>query len=118
MISFDTSLTVMASRWVSNTIQRIIDDLRNYGGGRRLGDDALDVYQLQLDLVYRELIGMEALGDLNGTQILACDLIQQALVIFHHLVEENQDSGHTCFHAALIYNHQRGRLRYDIPRNQ
>ena len=118
MISFDTSLTVMASRWVSNTIQRIIDDLANYGGGRQLEDDTIDVYQLQLDLVYRELIGMEALGDLNGTQTLAFDLIRQALVIFHHLVEENHDSGHTCFHAPLIYNQQRGRPRYDIPRNQ
>ena len=56
----------MDTQWCIITLTRIVSDLANYDGGRCIGVDLLDAYHVQLELVYRELIGMEVLGGLRN----------------------------------------------------
>ena len=42
--------------WYIGTLQRIISDLAIYDDGKMIEVDVADAYQVQLELVYRELV--------------------------------------------------------------
>ena len=53
-------------QWCKNTLQRIVADLALYcDSGRIMSSDRLDSYQVQLELVYRELLCIEVMGNLS-----------------------------------------------------
>ena len=83
----------MDTHWCITTLTRIVSDLVNYDSGRRIGGDLLDVYHVQLELVYRELIGMEVLGGL---------FIQEALRIV--MLLEGDKLMEMGYHAPVIHD--------------
>ena len=48
----------MSVQWCIGILQRIMSDLAMYDDGSGIQLDLLDSHQLQLELAYRELIGM------------------------------------------------------------
>ena len=53
-------------QWCKITLQRIVADLALYcDSGRIMSSDRLDSYQVQLELVYRELLCIEVMGNLS-----------------------------------------------------
>ena len=42
-----------------NTLRRIAGDLVPFLDGRRIGIDMLDLFEVQTELIYRELVGLE-----------------------------------------------------------
>ena len=65
----------MATQWCILTLQRIVSDLANYDDGRGIGLDLMDAYEVQLELVYHELICVEVLGDLSNQSAVAIALV-------------------------------------------
>ena len=59
--------------WCIGTLQRIVSDLAIYDDGRMIEVDVADAYQLQLELVYRELVWVEILGNLSHQTIVGID---------------------------------------------
>ena len=51
--------------WCIGTLQRIVSDLAIYDDGRMIEVDVADAYQVQLELVYREVVYVEILGNLQ-----------------------------------------------------
>ena len=49
----------MFALWCMTTLYSIVSDLEAYNDGRRMGPDLLDVYQVRLEGVYRELVGLQ-----------------------------------------------------------
>ena len=49
--------------WCLRTLQRVLNDIDVYADGRAIEADQLETCKVQLELVYRELIGAELLGE-------------------------------------------------------
>ena len=106
----------MDTHWCITTLTRIVSDLENYDSGRCIGGDLLDAYHVQLELVYRELIGMEVLGGLPNS--LSVDRVREALRIVRSMLLESDEVMEMGYHAPVIYDGNEGRPRVNIPRTQ
>ena len=107
----------MATHWCLSTLQRIDSDLSLYEGGRRIGLDVLDAYQVQLEQVYRELMCIELMNGLNDQVLVGVDLVREALRVLQNMVEsrEHLEMGYC---APVTHTPERGRPPFLIPRNQ
>ena len=79
----------MSVQWCIGILQRIVSDLAMYDDGRGIELDLLDSYQLQLELTYRELIGIGLLGELSDQQEPTLGLVREALSIVQSILERN-----------------------------
>ena len=105
----------MDFQWCLQTLRRVVSDLSQFEDwtGRRRESAFLDSCQVQLDLVYRELVAAELLGQLD---LAAVDLVRLALVtVERELDGDNQQSG---YQAPIVRDGSVGRPQFDIPRNQ
>ena len=107
----------MASHWCISTLQRIASDLSLYEGGRRIGVDILDAYQVQLEQVYRELICIEVLGGLSDQATVGIDSVREALRQMRNMLE-SAEHHHMGYQAPGTCIERRGRPSFHIPRNQ
>ncbi len=102
--------------WCVRTLQRIRSDLGTFVDGRRIGLDLLDAYHMQLELVYRELVAAELLGE--QVQI-PLDSVREALALLRTTLDnEDGDLRRTGYQAPVLHEGVSGRPRFNIPRNQ
>ena len=103
-----------AITWCRATLQRVISDLSLYEDGRAVSAGALDAILNQLEIVYRELVALDALEELTAGA-------SSALVFTATAIEEVQihfQSSHvslSCYTSPLLHDGSVGRPRYDIP---
>jgi hypothetical protein len=107
----------MDLQWCLRTLHRVVGDLSQFEDRRGLERGILDSWQIQLELVYRDLVAAELLGQLNGTPSSAIDLVRRALVTVESELDDGneQQSG---YHAQIVRDGSVGRPQFDIPRNQ
>lgn len=95
-------------------MQRLIGDISSQD---TTSVETIEVLERQLELVYRELVGLEALGDLSGSQVASLELCGQALEEFRSITDIN---GHTGMapEYECSFTVSAGRPRYDVPEDQ
>ena len=108
------------SEWIASTLLRVIRDLDVFQDGRTVPIDVLDAYSISVELVYRELIVKEVLGESNQNLKEACDFLGGALSIIDSMKDiEHRSVG--CNNGQdrhpVIYG-RFGRPRYDISQEQ
>ncbi len=90
-----------------------MSDLDLYADGRAIGADQLESYQVQLELVYRELVGFELFGE-DVTVSLRC--VRGAISELQ--LAQDEVSHRTGYQASAVHTGLNGRPRFHIPRNQ
>ena len=85
-------------------------------GGRGIQLDLLDLNQLQLELAYRELIGMGLLGELSDQQEPTLGL--EVLSFVQNILERNDQDIQRGYQASIVHEGSIGRPRFDISCNQ
>ena len=108
------------SMWMTATLNRVITDLNVYEDGRAMSGDVLDCFGLSMELVLRELIANEVVGESTGSLCEACQHLRAALQIIdilkamqeHSACSPPQHTPHPVVHGTF------GRPRYDISREQ
>ena len=92
-----------ALKWCRATLQRVIYDLSLYEDGRAVSVSALDAILNQLEIVYRELVALDALGEFtSGATASAIQEFQSLQVTI------------SCYSSPLLHDGSVGRTRYDI----
>ena len=105
----------MANGWCIRTLQRIVGDFATYVDGREIGLDLLDAYHVQLELVYRELVAAELLGEQVAIPL---DSVREALALVRDALDSDNCDRQTGYQASTLHNGSSGRPRFNIPRNQ
>ena len=90
-----------------------MSDLDLYSDGRAIGADQLEAYQVQLELVHRELAGFELFGE-DVTDSLRC--VRGAISELQ--LAQDEDNHRTGYQASAVHTGSNGRPRFHIPRNQ
>ena len=93
----------------------IVTDLAPFDGERRIGVDELDLFEVQLELVYRELICGEALGNLTNQASESVDFVRASLELVCSMLQESTfEPPGQGYSAPIIYSGQRGRPTFLI----
>ena len=74
-----TLWTMTAVSWCRASLRRVLADLSLYEDGRAMTVSTLDVTLNQLEIVYRELVALDALGNLATYEAAALRLIANAI---------------------------------------
>ena len=94
----------MARSWCVNTLRRIAGDLVPFLDGRRIGIDMLDVFEVQTELIYRELVGLEILGELDESGIVALGCVMKALALLRDAAEKIDVTERSGYQASAVYD--------------
>jgi len=101
--------------WCARTLHRIVSDLSTYVDGRQIGQDLLDTYHLQLELVYRELVAAELLEEPVSVPL---ECVRGALALVRDALESDSPyPGLSGYRAPTVHEGTSGSPRFDIPRN-
>lgn len=104
-----------------NVLIRIENDLTVFADGRSIPDDTLDSMIVSLEFVYRELLVLEAISQLNQAQEEAIGFVRNCLFIARSISEHRKVSAE-CTGSSLAppvnYLGLAGRPSYDIPYDQ
>ena len=106
-----------ASDWTMSTLQRVIRDLDSFEDGRIIANDVLDGYNVSLELVYREFLAKEVMGETNDNLKEACELLGGVLRILETMKDESVSCSNEVRHP-VIHTGELGRPRYDISKDQ
>ena len=102
-----------------SVLRRVISDLSVFVDGRDIPDDTLDSFIVSLEFVYRELVVLEAMYQLNAEQLQATDIIRNSLSTLRSLSDLRsmpENDWHSQVHpvsTGLV-----GRPCFQIPRQQ
>ena len=80
--------------------------------------DVADAYQVQLELVYRELVCVEIVGNVSHQAIVGIDHVRKALSIVRNLLVSSEQQMEMGYHAPITEEERRGRPSFYIPRHQ
>ena len=108
----------MARSWCVNTLRRIAGDLVPFLDGRRIGIDMLDVFEVQTELIYRELVGLEILGELDESGIVALGCVMKALALLRDAAEKIDVTERSGYQASAVYDGNVGRPKFNISKPQ
>lgn len=97
--------------WCRATLQRVISDLSLYEDGRAVSAGAT---LNQLEIVYRELVALDALGELTSPGTSALELTASAIEEVQCVIQSAQLII-SCYSSPLLRDGTVGRPRYDIP---
>ena len=114
-------ITAMSVEWMLSCIRRICVDLDLYQDGRLLDEQTLETYELQLELVYRELIALELVSALHGSSSEVIPFLHQSLRTIQEMTiacGRREGVGFGGYQAALNLDGGVGRPPFIIPRNQ
>ena len=107
-----SKVEAMALEWCKRTLQRIISDLSEYEDGRIVTLGTLDATLNQAELVYRELVALEAVGVLDSGGTTALQLTASAVQVIQDINSSQCISSY--YSSNLLYDGSVGRPRYDI----
>ena len=93
----------VSSSWCVSTLRRVASDMAPHLDGRVIGSDILDAYYLQVELIYRELVALETLGELDELGICALEQVGGALAAMKSLLEETEGIEHNRYHAPVLH---------------
>ena len=102
-----------------SVLRRVMSDLSVFVDGRDIPDDTLDSFIVSLEIVYRELVVLEATAQLNAGQLQATDTIRSSLSTlrcFSHLRSMPTNDWHTQVHP--VSTGLFGRPCFQISREQ
>ena len=100
--------------WCIRTLQRIVSSLMALTVERELDVDLLDSHQVQLELVYRQLVA-EVLGEISNSAVV--DFVREAMRLLME-VSERTITIQRQYQPPLVYSGMRGRPRLDISNSQ
>lgn len=95
-------------------MQRVLADLSLVHNGCGATDDVLATLLHQLEIVYRELVAIDALGEDNNTSS-AVSLVGQAIEEVQQLEEVSRDLPNSVYTSPVEHLGVIGRPRYFIP---
>ena len=77
---------------------------------------SLDAALNQLQIVYRELVALDTVGELNSSGTTAIHLTASAIEEIRDILESHPSRlVSTCYSSSLVYDGSVGRPRYDVP---
>lgn len=94
-----------------------MSDLGQLEDGRWRQTNILDSFQIQLELVYRELVATELLGQLDSRASASIEFVRRALVEVERELLSGED-GLSRYQAPIIHDGSVGRPPFDIPPSQ
>lgn len=105
-----------AAVWCVGSLERILADLHLTEDGRVFSARSLDTILNQLEIVYRELSALDAVGELHSHPALM--LTGQAIDEVQHLQEQTSTAvSATVYSTPLVCSATVGRPQYLIPRS-
>ena len=103
--------------WYRQSLQRLASDMSSLLGEEEVPLVAIEVLETQLELIYRELVCLEVLGNLSASEVSALELCGQALEELRAITTISGHSGVDVeYESSLTVS--AGRPRYDIPKDQ
>ena len=109
---------MMSSSWAVDTLRRLSAELLSYQDGRHIASDVLESFSVSLELVYRELLILQATSGFRGDdEELACELVRQALTSLQDIQDSQLNECVPCT-PAIDHIGTVGRPRFHIPREQ
>lgn len=106
----------MARSWIMQTLTSVLADIES------LGEESVSLQQAEalewrVELVYRDLLGKEACGEIEQEEREVLPLLAHAYARIRRLVERTELVP-TPFEAHILLDGSLGRPRFSIPRNQ
>ena len=105
----------MAQEWCRRSLQRVVADLFAYEDGRLITVGSLDAALNQLEIVYRELVALDTVGELDSSGAAARQLTASAIEEIRDIESHSSRLVSTCYSTSLVYDGSVGRPRYDVP---
>ena len=106
----------MASSWLSQTLSSVVADLSRLGESDEVTLFELDAYQWRVEMVYRELLLMEASRRIDDREREAIRLIAAAHANLVDAVESSELV--PTLQAPMIADGHVGRPHFDVPLSQ
>ena len=105
----------MARSWIMQTLTSVLADIES------LGEESVSLQQAEalewrVELVYRDLLGKEACGEIEQEEREVLSLLAHAYAQIRHLVERTELVP-TPFVAHILLDGSLGRPHFSIPRN-
>ena len=102
-----------------STLRRVVSDLSVFSDGREIPDDTLECFIVSMEFVYRELLVLEAIYQLNEEQQIATSIIRNALSTLRCLSYVRSGCGYdTSIPVQPVSRGSVGRPYFQIPREQ
>ena len=79
----------MTQEWCSRSLRRVVADLSAYEDGRLITVGSLDAALNQLQIVYRELVALDTVGELNSSGTTAIHLTASAIEEIRDILESH-----------------------------
>ena len=102
--------------WCIDSLQRLLADLPRFEDGRVLSTRNVDVILNQLEIVYRELSAVDAVGELDTQGVSALLLVAQAIEEVRQL-EQSTAVSVTAYMSPVVCDGTVGRPQYLIPQD-
>ena len=107
------------SAWAISTLTRLVRDLDVFRDGRSLSADVLDAYEVSLELVYREIIVHQSLGESDENMDEACELVRSTLCSLAFMKDVQNRNIHIGDESRPpIVSRTFGRPRFDMKYEQ
>lgn len=103
--------------WCVLSLERTLYDLPLFEDGRSISMTTLDTTLNQLEIVYRELAGLDATGELSTNETSALLLVGQALEKMQQLEDVSINVPATTYSSPLVCEGVVGRPQYMISQN-
>lgn len=103
-----------------SVLRRVLNDLSVFSDGRDIPDDTLDSFIVSLEFVYRELVVLEAMYQLNADQQTATEIIRSSLSTLRSLRDQRSMPGYDwCSEVQPVtFTGLVGRPCFRIPQEQ
>ena len=102
---------IKMTSWCVAGLRRVITDL----SGRSASVGTIDAALNQLEIVYRELVAMDALGELDDNGVSALGFTGHAIEQVRHILQSPQRVCSHAYFSPLVHDGTVGRPRYDVP---
>lgn len=100
-------------------LRRVVSDLSVFSDGRNIPDDTVESLIVSLEFVFRELIVLETIQQLNAEQLIATGIIRSSLSTLRSLRDLRNMYGHdTSSQVQSVSRGLVGRPYFQIPREQ
>lgn len=110
----------MATSWIVQGLRAVAADLQQSGDWNSISYEAADGYRWRIELMYRELLALELVSDLQDHEREALGYLAQAYQKISQFVDSMSpsDVGDRPFQALVVLRGNLGRPSFEIPLSQ